>query len=244
MTELSQADTLKAGEMAIRLDRGDRLTQSDLDTLAAEWENCIDPPISQRSERFAVVSPSGAPTGVVGPRWIFHLFGLRHCAVEIALTTPSGLIILQRRSQTKEEWPGAIDMAVAGHVSVSDDGSQTGFVDSAWKEISEEIGLDRSDAATKFVDGALIPIGDPYFCFEGDSLKNPPFLDAEVRQIFAATLTGDGLASIRFADKEVDGLLLVTEEMAWRIIRQENIASGLRYSLPRYLDWREKQHVR
>jgi len=244
MMELSPADIRRARETAIQLDRGDGLLQPEMDLLRAEWEDRFDAPHAHRTERFAVVSPDGAPTSVSGPRWMFHLFGLRHCAVEIALETPTGLIILQQRSQSKAEWPGAIDMAVAGHVSLDEDGSQSSFLDAAWKEIGEEIGLARADSRLLMYEGALTALGEPYFCFESDELRNPPFLDAEVRQIFTGTVTAEGLAAVKFADGEVDGLLFVTEDMAWRILREENIASGLRYSLPRYLDWRERRRKR
>ena len=175
-------------------------------------------------------------TGVTGPRWLFHLFGLRHRAVEIALATPSGLIVLQRRGPAKQEWPGAFDMAVSGHIPQLADGSDMSYEEGAWKEFAEEIGLHEQDAGSVLVEGALTKVGDPYFCFEGDLRRNPPFLDAEARQIFAATLTGEGLARLNFADGEVSGILLASVDTAWEILRCGDIASGLRYSLPRYLD--------
>ncbi|HLJ56266.1 MAG TPA: NUDIX domain-containing protein [Chthonomonadaceae bacterium] len=241
MNPLSPQDHRAALETAQRIRRGDALEQPELDRLCEAWMPRLLPAGKETNERFAVVSAHGSPTGVAGPRWMFHLFGLRHRAVEIAFLTPAGLVVLQRRSIHKSEWPDAIDMAVAGHVSESDAGSDAGFLATAWREIEEEIGLPRSAAAGMLVEGRLVPIGEPYFCFEGDSQRNPPFLDAEVRQVYAATLTGDALASVRFADGEVDGLILTTVDAAWRTLRAKRIASGLRYSLPRFLDWLERR---
>jgi isopentenyldiphosphate isomerase len=228
-------DIVAARQVGRRLQRGDRLTQQELDALAAEWEERIAPPEAERTEAFDVVRPDGAPTGVFGPRWLFHLFGLRHRAVEIGLATKQGLILLQKRSPEKREWPGALDMAVSGHVP-----HDSSFDEAAWKEMSEEIGLREADAPSALVEGKLTPLGDPYFCFEGGANRNPPFLDAEVRQVFAATVTGDGLSRLHFADNEVAGLLLVNVESAWDALTTQAVASGLRYSLPRYLDWIER----
>src|SRR5689334_17107035 len=98
------------------LRRGTGLTQERMDALVATWEPKVQPEEKERTEFFGVARPEGSTTGVTGPRWIFHLLGLRHRAVEIAFRTESGLIVLQRRSMNKEDWPGAPDMAVAGHI--------------------------------------------------------------------------------------------------------------------------------
>jgi isopentenyldiphosphate isomerase len=240
MNALSDTDLQDARQIARRLGRGAGLSQDELDALTAAWLDRVQPPAQHQSEQFAVTLPDGSTTGVHGPRWLFHLFGIRHRAVEIALSTQSGLIVLQQRSPTKAEWPGAFDMAVAGHVSQNSDGSDMTFAQAAWKEIAEEIGLDERDSAEVLVEGGFITVGPPYCCFEGRWQDNPPFLDAEVRQIFAATLTGAGLSRISFPDNEVSGIFLATVDTAWEILRTGDIASGLRYSLPRYLDWVER----
>jgi isopentenyldiphosphate isomerase len=240
MNSLAPNYLLAAREIARRLCRGDRTTQAELDALRVEWEPRLDPPSSQRREHLAIVRTDGSATGLYGPRWLVHLLGLRHRAIEVGFKTESGLIVLQRRSPTKPDWPGAFDMAVAGHIPHSPGQPTISFDDAVWKEISEEIGLDERDASSVLVEGSLARVGEPYFCFEGDPRRNPPFVDAEIRQVYAATISGVGLARIHFADNEVAGILLVTEEAAWEILRDAPIASGLRYSLPRYLDWLER----
>ena len=98
------------------LKRGDGLTRERMRELAAQWEPKVRPDAKERGEDYAVAKPDGTTTGVVGPRWLFHLLGLRHRAAEIALRTPSGLIVLQRRSATKIDWPDVPDMAVVAGV--------------------------------------------------------------------------------------------------------------------------------
>ena len=241
MGTLTPNDLIAARRIAIDLSRGDRLTQAEIHTLCTEWEPKVKPSQKEHDEWFSIARPDGTTRGVVGPRWLFHLLGLRHRAAEVALSTPTGLIVLQRRSPVKDEWPDALDMAVAGHIPQRQDGGNISFEEGAWREIGEEIGLDVRDAASVFVEGRLEYVGDPYFCYEADPERNPPFVDAEVRQVFAATLTGEGLARLHFADGEVAGIVLASLETAWQVLRTDRIASGLRYSLPRYLDWLEQR---
>src|SRR5262252_1634803 len=48
---------------------------------------------------------------LVGPRWWFHLIGLRHGGVHVVLLTPQKWVIIQRRSWSKDDSPGALDIA-------------------------------------------------------------------------------------------------------------------------------------
>src|SRR5690349_7439490 len=123
MQPLDSEDRRKVTRLYRELKRGTGLTQEQIDALAAEWEPKIEPDSKEQSERFGIARTDGITTGVTGPRWIFHLLGLRHRAAEIAFCTESGLIVLQRRSLTKSDWPGAPDMAVAGHIPQQEDGS-------------------------------------------------------------------------------------------------------------------------
>lgn len=230
-------DRSKVVNLYHALKHGEGMTQAQLDTLVQEWESKIAPNAKERSEDFALCRANGQTTGVVGPRWVFHVFGLRHRATEIALKTERGLILLQRRSATVQDWANAPDMAVAGHIPQRQDGSDISFLEGAWKEMQEEIGLSEENATEDLVEGKLLPVGAPYVSLDIAIERNPPFFNSEVRQIFAATLTGKGLSRLHFADNEVSGMLMVTQETAWSLLEQSDIASGMRYSLPRYLDW-------
>lgn len=242
MQSLSSDDARAVTKLYQELRRGDRLTATRMTELTAVWEPKVQPDAKEQAEAFALARPDGSTTGVIGPRWLFHLLGLRHRAAEIGFHTPSGLIVLQRRSPTKADWPNALDMAVAGHIPQQEDGGDRTFEQGAWKEIAEEIGLDEADAKQTLVEGKLLPVGLPYVSFDADPRRNPPFYNAEVRQIFGATLTGEGLARLHFRDQEAAGIVLVTADTAWEALEREDIASGMRYSLPRYLDWLEQRN--
>ena len=238
---MNSSEINKVHVLTRKLKRGDGLSQESLDELVSEWESKVAVAPNQK-ERFALANKDGTTTGVLGPRWVFHLFGLRHRAIHIGLSTPSGLIILQQRSPTLTDWANALDMAVAGHVPQNSDGSDMDFLKAAWKEMHEEVGIAEKEAKELLVEKKLTPIGTPYLSFDQDVHRNPPFTNAEVRQIYAATLSEKGLAKLQFTDNEVGGLLMVTLETAWNLLLRDDIASGLRFSLPHYLDWWERQN--
>jgi isopentenyldiphosphate isomerase len=243
LTALNPADRKLLEKRFGELRKTELITSKRVSDLIAEWEPKVKPDAMEKKETFTLVYPSGKSAGVSSPRWLCHLLGLRHKAVHIAFRTEAGLVAMQRRSCSRPEWPDMLDMAVSGHVPQNFQGHDLTYEEGAWKEIEEELGLVEKEAAQTLVEGKLTPIGDPYFTMDLDPRSNPPFYNAEARQIYVATLTGAGLSKIRFNDGEVAGLTFVTPETAWDILGREQVASGLRYSLPRVLEWVESQPI-
>ena len=72
-----------------------------------------------RPERFDVLDASGQPTGRTRRRDLVHRHGDWHRAFHcwIVLGTGAGphSVILQRRADDKDTWPGALDVSVGGH---------------------------------------------------------------------------------------------------------------------------------
>lgn len=237
MRALTADDLRDLREVRRSLLRGYTLTQADVDALVSEWSVRADPDAKDSSESFASARPDGSLTGATGPRWLFHLFGIAHRTAHVGFATGTGLIVLQRRASTKVDWPDAWDMAVAGHVPLDGNGVSLSFEEGAWKEIEEEVGLPRVAAPDALEGGQLTSIGDPYVSFDRDEDRNPPFYNAECRQLYGAILTPVGLSRLMPDGEEVSGIYLCTPEEAWNILERGPIASGLRYSLPRFLDW-------
>ena len=73
---------------------------------------------------------------------------LRHRAVFIMVTSPDGRLLVHRRSDTKDLWPGWWDMAVGGVV-----GAGESYHDAARRELAEEIGVDHPDVIIEPVGG-------------------------------------------------------------------------------------------
>ena len=177
-----------------------------------------------------------------GPRWWFHLLGLRHGAIHVVLTTPQGFFVAQRRSRNKDDAPGALDVAVTGHIGTD------APLAAAWREMQEEVGLGPATSDT-------LPViaGNELRLFDQHDVEillraeeNPPFIDRERHWLFAATLTAEGMAAIRFSDGEVSSLMLIgpddLAEMAQRcMVGQRRVASewdlapGLMHTLPRWV---------
>ena len=72
--------------------------------------------------------------------------------------------------------------------------------------------------------------------YEVDSV-NPPVHSCHITQIFTATLTPVGLASLRFADGEVIGLYLASFDGVDRMTKEtpDRLAPGLVQSWPHYV---------
>lgn len=91
---------------------------------------------------FDVLDAEGVPTGRRKRRGDVHRDGDWHAALHIWV---GGLdeqgrpfVLLQRRSQTKDTWPGALDVAVGGHFRAGETLADTA------REVEEEIGLQVS----------------------------------------------------------------------------------------------------
>ena len=62
--------------------------------------------------------------------------GLRHRSVFIAVMSEAGQILVHRRAETKDVWPGWWDLAVGGVLSPGES-----FEDGARRVVAEELGL-------------------------------------------------------------------------------------------------------
>lgn len=65
-----------------------------------------------------------------------HARGLRHRAVHVLVFGSDGRLFLQKRSMTKDTFPGAWDSSASGHVDAGED-----YDACALRELREEIGL-------------------------------------------------------------------------------------------------------
>jgi isopentenyl-diphosphate delta-isomerase len=85
-------------------------------------------------ELFDVVDESDRVIGQA-PRREVHARGLNHRATHILVHDAAGRIFLQRRSLTKDTFPGCWDSSCSGHVDAGED-----YVTAARRELGEELG--------------------------------------------------------------------------------------------------------
>lgn len=87
-------------------------------------------------ERIEIWNASGVPTGRTALKSEAHRQGWYHPTVHVWFYTPSGKVLLQKRADSKETFPGLWDVSVAGHIQEGETPLQA-----AIREIEEEIGL-------------------------------------------------------------------------------------------------------
>ena len=90
-------------------------------------------------ELFDIVLADGTPTGQTKPRAAVHRDGDWHRAIHVWVTgvdddgTP--FLIVQRRNEHKDTWPGRLDATVGGHYRAGESLTET------LRETEEEIGI-------------------------------------------------------------------------------------------------------
>lgn len=106
-------------------------------------------------ELFDIVNEQNVVTGTA-PRSVAHRNGLRHRAVHVLFVTPAGDVILQRRSMTKDTYPGYLTVTVGGHVP-----SGSSYEETVLQEIFEETGLRLKPADLVTVSDIAYEYRDP-----------------------------------------------------------------------------------
>ncbi|WP_088342373.1 NUDIX hydrolase [Robiginitalea sediminis] len=88
-------------------------------------------------ERIDIWDEHGRPTGRTALKSEAHQNGWYHPTVHIWFYSPRGEILLQKRGDDKDTYPGLWDVSVAGHI-----GAGESTHSAALREIQEEIGLE------------------------------------------------------------------------------------------------------
>jgi isopentenyldiphosphate isomerase len=112
----------------------------------------------------------------VVPRATMRRERLLHRAVAIAVFHPDGRLLVHRRSQAKDVWPGMWDLGVGGVVAAGET-----WEDAARRELAEEIGVTDVDLEElgrgRFEDESVAMLGR---CYRAVSAGPFVFSDAEV----------------------------------------------------------------
>ena len=91
------------------------------------------PPLPE--EIFDVVDPADRVIGQA-PRSQVHSLHLLHRAVHVLLFDRSGALLVQKRSATKDTYPGCYDSSASGHLNAGEE-----YDAAAARETQEELGL-------------------------------------------------------------------------------------------------------
>jgi isopentenyldiphosphate isomerase len=129
---------------------------------------------------------------------------LRHRAVAIAVFASDGRLLVHRRADTKDVWPGMWDLAAGGVV-----GAGESYEDAARRELGEELGIHaelRLVGSAAYEDDAVALIGRGYSCRHDGPFTFTDGEIAEVRWVDAASLEAL-MAAERFVPDNVALLL-------------------------------------
>ena len=95
--------------------------------------------MTESTEYLDIVDENGQPTGEIVSRDEAHRRGVRHRTAHVWVVRRSGAgydVLLQKRSEEKESYPGMFDTSSAGHIPAGDTPQE-----SALRELFEELGV-------------------------------------------------------------------------------------------------------
>lgn len=150
-------------------------------------------------ELLEIRDETGTPTGLIKPRGLVHrdgdLHGCSHIFVVRAGENDNTLVLFQRRSYTKDSFPGKLDTSSAGHLAVGDT-YETG----AYRELKEELGVDKKDLT-----GQELHFLFYYRQNYVEEFYGKPFHDNEINAVFLAEVDWPA-EKFRFEKEEIENV--------------------------------------
>ncbi|KAI3750791.1 hypothetical protein L2E82_21617 [Cichorium intybus] len=150
-------------------------------------------------ERFDVLTKTGLKTGISKPRSAVHRDGDYHRAVHVWIFSESTQeLLLQKRTDHKDSWPGLWDISSAGHVSAGDTSLIT-----ARRELLEELGVNLPNDAFELL-----------FVFLQECVTNGgKFIDNEFDDVYLVTTTAPiPLEAFTLQESEVSAVKYISIE--------------------------------
>lgn len=167
-------------------------------------------------ERLEVVDENDRVVGIER-RGVIHERGLMHRSAQVLVFNARGELFLQKRSRTKDEFPGLWDSSAAGHV----DPGET-YAECAQRELLEELGIDAGDTLEQLFRLQACPdTGNEHCCVftcrhEGPMVLQPGEVD-EGRWVTPAEM--DELT------RDADAPLTPAVRRFWRMFNDRDRAS-------------------
>lgn len=144
-------------------------------------------------ELLDIVDENGIPTGKTTDRETAHAQGIRHRTSHVWIVRKKEgrlQILLQKRSEEKDSYPGCYDISSAGHIPAGVE-----FIPSAIRELKEELGCSAQEEQ-------FIYCGQRAITYD-HIFHGKPFHDRQVSNVYALWL-----------DKEPEEFVLQKEEVS------------------------------
>lgn len=153
----------------------------------------------------------GSLTGEVRERSIVHengdLHGTTHVWIVRKSTSGAWEVLLQKRSQNKDSFPGRYDTSSAGHIPAGSD-----YLESALRELEEELGIHAEEADLK---EAFMHCGYAEAEFYGK-----PFKNAEISTVYIYEKEVD-ITRLKLQKEEVESVCWMEYETVLEEVRKE-----------------------
>ena len=166
-------------------------------------------------ELFDLCDEKGRPTGHVMERSMVHRLGMLHRTVHIWVVqkNPDGSIevLLQKRCESKDSYPGCYDISSAGHIHAGDD-----FESSAIRELEEELGIRANPHDLRFIG---IHEGSIEAAFYGEDFK-----DHEISAVYLYEKPVD-LEELTLQKSEVDSVMFMKYEQIHQGMKEKSLPS-------------------
>ena len=167
---------------------------------------------AMKQEMLDVVDEHGMPTGKIVPRERAHREGIPHRTSHVWLLRcreGSIQILLQKRCESKESWPGCYDISSAGHIPAGVD-----FLPSALRELEEELGVEAPPEA-------MILCGNRWARADG-FFHGRPFHDREYARVFALWFDQEA-SDFRLQKEEIDAVRWMELDEALAAVKKKTI---------------------
>lgn len=165
-------------------------------------------------EMFDIVDENGEPTGVVKERTKVHEDGDLHRTSHVWIVRDNNKgrldVLLQKRSENKDSNPGCYDISSAGHIPAG-----YGYLDSALRELKEELGLDASSEELELRLIRRISYSD---IFHGKLFK-----DNQVTRVYRMKRNDIDIRKLKLQKEEVEEVMWMDYEECIKAVKNNTI---------------------
>ena len=168
-------------------------------------------------EYFDIVDEHGQPTGETVSRAEAHEKGILHRTAHVWVVRRSEGgwdVLLQKRSEEKDSFPGLYDTSSAGHIPAGDEP-----LDSALRELREELGVEARPEQLRYAGSFRIRYEEEF--------HGKPFRDNEVTRVYVYDAPV-AVEDLRLQEDEVTEVRWFDMEEVWEELHR----TGERFCVP------------
>lgn len=165
-----------------------------------------------------IVDETGTPTGRVKERTKVHEDGDMHRTSHVWIVrdnNKSGMdILLQKRSANKDSFPGCYDISSAGHIPAGE-----GFMESALRELKEELGIDAEPDELKDLGIKRRVMNEIFYGKE--------FNDTQISKVYIMKKNNLDIDKLNLQKEEIESVMWMDFEECVEAVKNHTIKSCL-----------------